>query len=182
MLRVLIAVSLLLMSLDAGASCYFHAERNTTFCTQAAECPASVPAWNATTQECRVPLPPPPMNCTGTDAGTYTPRVTWVNPDNDVNASPMRAHWTRIGPIVAVQGKVLYTSFAEAPVQFEMDLPVASEFVGMDDLNGVVTSLYEARGGQVWNLVGGREANIYYISNRHNEVLHYSYSYRIKGC
>lgn len=186
MRATLAALFLLLAPGIAAAVCFQHPDTGRTHCDYAFECPQGT-AWTPR-QVCEPSMPTTPApTCTGTDSGSYTPSSS-VFPEVPVSVSPMRAHWSRVGPVVSVAGKALYAvGVDQLEVRVDLDLPIAAiaDFTSPDDVVGTWTSLYDERSGQVWNIAGGRSAALILVNltaGVRSGVLHYSYHYRIAGC
>jgi len=182
-MRTILAALLFAPSL-AAAACFVHPDTGTTYCSAASECPQGT-AWSHT-QACVAAPVAAPTFCEGTASGSYSPTTS-----ADINSKPVTfgglgappAMWARVGGIVQVAGAVQYYALAAGVVQIHLSLPVATEFETFVDLAGTFAALFENSGGQVVGFVQGNTAVLHYPWARvGNEILRYSYTYRIKGC
>lgn len=69
-----------------------------------------------------------------TPSGAYTPTITGSN--NYSGSSDSKAMWMRLGNIVTVSGSVVIDPTAAGLVIFDISLPVASDFTGVQDVAG----------------------------------------------
>lgn len=70
-------------------------------------------------------------------SGTFTPTVTYTT--NTSTGTPQEIIYTRIGNVVSFSGTILINADAAGSAEFQLTLPISSNFTTTTDLKGTVT-------------------------------------------
>lgn len=112
-------------------------------------------------------------------SGTYTPSVT-----NEVNgtATPSVAYWSRTGNVITVGGSVAFNTTVPGAIQFDLSLPVASNFSATTQAGGGAAL---SSGGGAFNAIRilsentNDEARFIGVGVGASDVISYSYTYLV---
>jgi hypothetical protein len=113
-------------------------------------------------------------------SGTYTPTITNISNVSGSTASVL--HYTRVGDVVHVAGRVSVTCSAAAVTAFRITLPIASAFAGVQQLGGAGAT--DDIGGSIpgyWQAnVSPAEARYQFVSTSSGAfIVYFTFSYLI---